>query len=567
MITTDSPSAASSGALAVVEALSEQLERLDLPLDLAGADRARVLQRRVRAQLETHLVPRLRDASSPTLVVVGGPTGAGKSTLVNAVAGAEVTQVGAVRPTTREPVLVVNPSDAELMAAHPVAARARLVTAPLPRGLALLDAPDLDSVAQENRAVALDLAEAGDVWLFVTTATRYADALPWDVLREVHARGITVGIVLDRVGADALDSVRRDLRERLIEAGLEASPMFVVPDAGPLSGPLPAESAREVSSWLRIISSGAASREVVARTVRGVWEPLRQDVGEVLAAVDAQLAAAADLKALVRAAGRDEAEALVGALGEGALAEGAVSTTWEAAAGTRGVLEPLVRDVRGVFARRRALRAVPEREQTLARAVAQLRQAFGDVVGRSAARVAASTRRAWEEHSDAGAHLVSQREPAADAAERTMWLETAWNAWISGEDLSRARAGADSEPPLSVAGSRALLALAAAGLPGASAAVERLDAADPAAAAGEVARASQALREAARSVLTAQQAAYTDLLAARLDPGAAAALRARVDQVRGLLGEQADGAAPLGRPVERQGQDGDERDELAGKDV
>ncbi|WP_448629803.1 dynamin family protein [Cellulomonas soli] len=60
--------------------------------------------------LAEHLVPRLTELSAPAVVVVSGSTGAGKSTLVNSLVGSEVSAAGVLRPTTRRPVLVHNPS-------------------------------------------------------------------------------------------------------------------------------------------------------------------------------------------------------------------------------------------------------------------------------------------------------------------------------------------------------------------------------------------------------------------------------------------------------------------------
>ena len=52
----------------------------------------------------------------------------------------------------------------------------RVVTADaLPAGLALADAPDIDSVVTANRELAAQLLAAADLWLFVTTAARYAE--------------------------------------------------------------------------------------------------------------------------------------------------------------------------------------------------------------------------------------------------------------------------------------------------------------------------------------------------------------------------------------------------------
>ena len=64
-------------------------------------------------QLEDYVIPRIVTLEAPLLAVVGGSTGAGKSTLVNSLVGAVVTESGVLRPTTRSPVLVHNPADAD----------------------------------------------------------------------------------------------------------------------------------------------------------------------------------------------------------------------------------------------------------------------------------------------------------------------------------------------------------------------------------------------------------------------------------------------------------------------
>ncbi len=66
----------------------------------------------LRAQLDDYVLPRLRSQDAPLLTVVGGSTGAGKSTLVNSIVGQMVSRSGVLRPTTRSPVLVHHPDDA-----------------------------------------------------------------------------------------------------------------------------------------------------------------------------------------------------------------------------------------------------------------------------------------------------------------------------------------------------------------------------------------------------------------------------------------------------------------------
>src|SRR5689334_24847683 len=67
-------------------------------------------------QLNDHLAgfirPRLADIDAPLLVLLLGPTGAGKSSLLNTIAGAEVSEAGVLRPTTREAILYASERDA-----------------------------------------------------------------------------------------------------------------------------------------------------------------------------------------------------------------------------------------------------------------------------------------------------------------------------------------------------------------------------------------------------------------------------------------------------------------------
>ncbi|NLA28386.1 MAG: ABC transporter, partial [Propionibacterium sp.] len=89
-------------------ALTEASFPLALP-DRAGAQQA---IRQIVTQLDDYVLPRLVNLEAPLLAVVGGSTGAGKSTLVNSLIGRVVSQPGVIRPTTRSPVLVHNPDDA-----------------------------------------------------------------------------------------------------------------------------------------------------------------------------------------------------------------------------------------------------------------------------------------------------------------------------------------------------------------------------------------------------------------------------------------------------------------------
>src|SRR5215213_3185064 len=101
-------------AIAVTDPLSrlrDDLRAVRLDLDVPGADEARRVRHDVVAQVDDYLLPRLRQMDAPALIVVGGSTGAGKSTLVNSLIGAVVSPAGVLRPTTRAPLLACHPGD------------------------------------------------------------------------------------------------------------------------------------------------------------------------------------------------------------------------------------------------------------------------------------------------------------------------------------------------------------------------------------------------------------------------------------------------------------------------
>src|SRR6476661_6982344 len=94
-----------------VTTLREQVSKAALPLDVPEVATARATREALLSQLDDYVLPRLRSLDAPLLAVVGGSTGAGKSTLVNSIVDAEVSASGVLRPTTTTPVLVHHPQD------------------------------------------------------------------------------------------------------------------------------------------------------------------------------------------------------------------------------------------------------------------------------------------------------------------------------------------------------------------------------------------------------------------------------------------------------------------------
>ncbi|QIK83145.1 GTPase [Sanguibacter sp. HDW7] len=170
---------------------------------------------------------RLGLGADRTVVALAGSTGSGKSSLLNALAGAEVARPGLLRPTTSQPVAAsADGSDpTTLLDWLDVRERTHLPeSSPLPAGIVLLDLPDHDSVEVAHRVRADRLLERADVMVWVTDPQKYADAaLHDDYLRPLAAYGGVAVVVLnhaDRLAAADVARVLADLRRRVDDDGL-----------------------------------------------------------------------------------------------------------------------------------------------------------------------------------------------------------------------------------------------------------------------------------------------------------------------------------------------------------
>lgn len=422
---------------AVAEALRGRLAAARLPLAAQGVDEARALRSSLVAQLDDYVLPRLARLDAPLLVVVGGSTGAGKSTLVNSLVGGVVSASGVLRPTTRGPVLAHHPDDGAWFLSGTAAASGghrllpglarttgdaptsaedqgalRLVADPaVPRGLALLDAPDVDSVVTANRELAAQLLAAADLWLFLTTAARYADAVPWALLREASARSAAVAVVLDRVPREALEEVRADLAGMLRGEGLGDSPLFVVPEVPLHGGLLPEPVVAPLRGWLAGLSADAAARAaVVRRTLRGVLSSYPQRVAPLAAALGEQERVAAQLRAVAVTAYDDASEAVEAGVKDGSLLRGEVLARWQDVVGTSDLLRAL--QVRVGRARDAVGAAVRGRQRPTDELAVALESGVEALVLAEADRAAERTAAAWRA-APAGRALLAQ-VPAAD---------------------------------------------------------------------------------------------------------------------------------------------------------
>lgn len=347
----------STQMLTTLVRLREALRNAALPFVLPNAEQVRAQKDETVAQLEDYVLPRLLQIDAPLLTVVGGSTGAGKSTLVNSLVGEKVTESGVLRPTTRSPVLVHNPADAEWFdearilpdfertnRSTPDPGALQLVPSEsVPAGLAILDAPDIDSVEERNRTLAAQLLAAADMWLFVTSAARYADQVPWDFLKQAADRSAAVAIVLDRTPHKAIGEVSSHLLRMLVARGLKDSPLFTIAesDLGE-DGLLPPEAVEKINDWLKELAADAEARSAVVRqTLGGAIRAVAQRTHEVADASQAQVDMARRLRSDVldnygRAVARiDEACA------DGTLLRGEVLSRWQDFVGTGELLKSL----------------------------------------------------------------------------------------------------------------------------------------------------------------------------------------------------------------------------------
>ncbi|MFI2188187.1 ATP-binding protein [Streptomyces sioyaensis] len=467
----------------LLDALSVLRDRVDaarFPLPLRGAARARRNRAELLAQLDDYVIPRLCSPQAPLLAVIGGSTGAGKSTLVNSLVGRRVSEAGVLRPTTRTPVLVCHPDDLRWFAGPrvlPQLARmwvpeqddggegeyaagaglgrgefgvrdvggvtagggrgatgvqgaqgrrmaeelhggeggrsgreghggargaggdrgrgvggeadeasevsemygggeaegafgagygyaggggavgggfgaydgagvsgggaagsgmltVRIETEPaLPSGLALLDAPDIDSLVARNRELAAELICAADVWVLVTTAARYADAVPWHLLRTAKEYDVTLVTVLDRVPHQIATDISGRYAELLQRAGLGHVPRFTIPElpesAGGGRGLLPATAVAALRDWLERHAQDPVARTAAAeRTATGVIASLRSRLPALAGAAAAQHAAALRLAGRVEEAYERAAERVRREVAAGEVLSGDARAHW-----------------------------------------------------------------------------------------------------------------------------------------------------------------------------------------------------------------------------------------------
>lgn len=412
--------------LGSLQRLRRALTDLRLDLELPGVDAARSDRQAMISQLDDYVLPRLQAVDAPLLAVVGGSTGAGKSTLVNSLLGFPASRSGVIRPTTRAPVLVHHPADAGyftdqrilpslaratgpvvLGEDEPIRALQLIATDAVPRGLAVLDAPDIDSVVGSNRALATQLLAAADLWVFVTTAARYADAVPWDFLAGAAARQAAVAIVLDRVPPGATDDIAGHLHWMLQQNGLGSSPLFVIAEEQvDAAGLLPPSAVQQLKGWLGGLAQDASARQAVVRqTLTGAVDALLGRVRAMAGAAGDQRRAVAELGQQIDQVYAEGATRITEGLADGSLLRSEVLARWQEFLGTG----EFMRNLESRIGRLRdrvvsSFTGKPRQEQQVAGA---LQSGVEQLIGGQAELAADEVIRRWK-NQPGGAALIQQ---------------------------------------------------------------------------------------------------------------------------------------------------------------
>lgn len=433
----------SSELLEAVSALATELRRASFPLSTPGSEAARTAQSEITGQIDDYLLPRLKELDAPLLVVVGGSTGSGKSTIVNSLIGRTVSASGVLRPTTTTPILASHPTELRWFEGErilPGLARTTgklepgsqslhlVADADVPRGIAFLDAPDIDSVVSANRQMASQLLAAADLWLFVTTASRYADAVPWGYLRRARDRSTALALVLNRVPSEALGEVPRHLDEMLRREGLEGTPVLTIAEVQLAEGLIPPETLQPVSSWLDALAADAGAKaETILKTLTGALDSLPIRVEQVAVQMEAQIAAAEELagdaRRIYALAVQDAEEALA----SGSLLRSEVLARWHEFLGTGDVMRNLQSTIGRV--RDRLKDVITGRPPVAQEVQTEVERSIETVALSAADRAAERTVAAWRSSPQGESLLAAGAAPERSSPGLPAALDTEIRAW------------------------------------------------------------------------------------------------------------------------------------------
>jgi len=272
---------------------------------------------RVQELLHQSRTERLDTPDDPLLVaMLCGPTAVGKSSLINALAGAEISRPG-LGAATSAAVLYVHERDdpARLFEYSQALGRLARAEASLVRHArdallhkVLVDTPDLDSAMRQHRETTQALVHGADLVLFVTSPEKYKtmQMARW-VAEQRPQRAIS--FVLNKWDRDALglqherrDLIEHDFRAVLAEIGFADPLIFKVSAVTPEEKPSRIENELPaLAAWLEAGLGRSTAAAIQQRRQRAGW-------GRLAAALAASLPDPAAARVYGTAAGERLAE-------------------------------------------------------------------------------------------------------------------------------------------------------------------------------------------------------------------------------------------------------------------
>ncbi|MDR1807195.1 MAG: 50S ribosome-binding GTPase [Propionibacteriaceae bacterium] len=215
---------------------------------------------------------RLTLAGDTTVVAIAGATGAGKSSLFNALSRTALAETGVRRPTTSQAMSMTfgQAQTGDLLTWLSVPRRHSVPGHDL-SDLVLIDLPDYDSTVQRHRDEVDRLIELVDVILWVVDPQKYADAALHDrylIPMASHAEVmIFVLNQIDRVRPEQIDRIRGDLAHLLASEGITGVDIHAVSAA----------TGQGVDQLRRALRDVAGRKQMVAkRLVADVTAAARQ---------------------------------------------------------------------------------------------------------------------------------------------------------------------------------------------------------------------------------------------------------------------------------------------------
>ncbi|HEY1822504.1 MAG TPA: dynamin family protein [Trebonia sp.] len=408
--------------------LHKRIAAVPLVFDIPGADEVTAERVKLLSQIDDYLLPRVRESAAPLLVALVGSTGAGKSTLVNSVVGTQVSLTGVRRPTTNSPVLACHPDDIHWFAENmflPTLPRVRqeglarpgrdglLVLAAsegMTKGIALLDTPDIDSVVRAHYDFAYQFLDASDLWLFMTSASRYADAPVWELLQHARDRGAALGVVLSRVPPSHRTELVSHFHAMLDANGVQAENRFVIPETGIVDGVLPDDIFQPIRDWLNETAQHTDRRvAVLSQTMSGMLDTFKTRVPRLAAHVDAQVVLRTRLRREAEASYAAAIAAFDEGTHDGGLLAGEVLARWQDYAAS-GDLGTALRGKRGGMRRGGKRARTDATTARFAALEAALRSALQSLVVSVADRAAEQVTRVWRDNPGGAALLASAEE-------------------------------------------------------------------------------------------------------------------------------------------------------------